>query len=165
MLRTGPGGQATLVTNSLNLRLDSHISVNNSSILDVTGAVQASSTQQTNIGNSSTVELRSASGFSLLSGMSFIGPNATLKLGGASPIAANDGTVGGFGATDSIDFMNLTGVTHLDFAPSTVGQGVLELLNAQNAVVGSIGLAGTFTTSNFVAASDHHGGTAIAFHA
>ena len=153
-------GQATLVTNSLDLRLDSTAVVTNGSFLDVKGAVQASSSQHTDIGNNSTVELGSAAGFSLLSGMSFIGPSATLEITGSDPVASNDGAVGGFAATDIIDFMNVGGVTHLNWTQNSLqGQGVLELLNAKNAVVGSIALAGTFRTNNFAFASDHHGGT------
>jgi hypothetical protein len=78
---------ATLVTNSINERIDSTIIVDNGSVLDVKGAVPASSTQRTDIGNNSTVDLGNAAGFSLLSGMSFIGSHATLKLGGSSPLA------------------------------------------------------------------------------
>jgi hypothetical protein len=159
-------GQGTLDTNSLDLRIDSTITVTNGSVLDVNGAVQTSTSSQTNIGNKSTVELGSTAGLTLLSGMSFIGSNATLKIAGSEPITSSEPGVRGFGATDTIDFLKSAGVTHMDWTQNSVqGQGVLELLNAQNAVVGSLALAGTYTTANFTFASDHHGGTNITFHA
>jgi len=87
--------------------------------------------------------------------VTFENQSGTLDLEAPASFA---GTIAGFTGNDVIDLLN-TSVTKLSYSGSG-SSGVLTVSNA-GGVVATLAFSGKYTTANFVAVSDGHGGTDI----
>lgn len=162
---------ATLETNGVSVSALSRAEVDHGGVLEINGLGQIGALGHIDIGQHGTVELGTRLAVNVLSGLRFIGPDAVLEVAktaqGGLLSPSTGGTIQGFGATDTIDLLGLAGVTHAEWTQNLVqkllGSGTVELLNAQNVKVGAISLHGSYHTSNFAVATDHHGGTNITF--
>jgi hypothetical protein len=110
------------------------------------------------------------------SGMMFIGPHSALSVAGtidSAGIVFRAGgderlelgspyhvlsAISGFGANDLIDLVGIGAANSASFAA-----GVLQVNTAGGPL--SLNFAGSYAQQNFTLASDHHGGTAIGWHA
>ena len=111
-----------------------------------------------NIGSSATMEL--ASGAQLAGNVTFTGAPATLQFDvGTFQLG---GKIIGMANQDAVDFRYIpfsAGDQAVWFQGA--GQGTLALVTSLGAGLASVTLQGTYTTANFTAADDGHGGTII----
>ncbi|MBV9756733.1 MAG: hypothetical protein JO047_06740 [Alphaproteobacteria bacterium] len=164
---------ATVDASGVNLALGSTVDVNAGGHLNIGGLAEVDVLSAINIDKNGTVQLGNELTLGALSTLNFIGTDATLQLkpgaeAGALSATAS-GEISGFGSASGqkIDFLKLAGVTHAVWTENLIqalaGNGQVNLLNAQNQVVGGVVLHGSYATQDFAVASDGHGGTNLTF--
>jgi hypothetical protein len=164
---------ATVDAGGINLAIGATVDVNAGGHFKVSGLAAVDALSAINIDKGGTVQLGNALTVNLLSSLNFVGANATLRLTPGAEAGlltpGSSGEVTGFGSASGqkIDFLKLAGVTHVEWTQNLIqalaGQGTVELLNAQNQVVGGVVLHGAYATSDFAVASNGHGGTNLTF--
>ncbi|MBV8913284.1 MAG: hypothetical protein JOZ05_09625 [Acetobacteraceae bacterium] len=89
--------------------------------------------------------------------ITFTGPNATLQVGAYAGALSATGLVSGFGPSDTIAYAPYGGaLQNVTYASSSYGQGTLTL-NGSNGALGSVRLAGDFSSYSFVVTPDANG--------
>ncbi len=132
----------------ISLGLGSAILIQHHAELTLTGVISANVLGTIEIGDNGALALKSTIGVGLLSNIEFVASRGTARLVIDTTKVQLTGNIVGFGAHDVIQMTSMTATSEV-WTQGLLGSGTLALYNAAGAEVGSLGLAGIYTSADF----------------
>ena len=132
----------------ISLGLGASILIQHHAELTLNGVISANVLGTIEIGDNGSLALKSAIGVGLLSNIEFVASRGVARLVIDTTKVQITGNIVGFGAHDNIQMTSMSATSEI-WTQGLLGSGTLAMYNAAGTEVGSLGLAGIYTTADF----------------